>query len=205
MSGKTHLAVGIATTYAIIKPKNILDFAIGFGICALGSLLPDIDSGTSKSHRSANKITGVFLILIALMWYLEFRFQVQIENYLLSNEVIMMKSVGILLFVGLCAYGRDLPHRTFTHSFMGVFLFSGVLALIVPIKYLPYFVIGYLTHILLDVTNTRKINLFFPWNKGGVCLGWFQSNGLMNGVLFICACGLGGIEVYRMIEKILVK
>jgi len=27
----------------------------------------------------------------------------------------------------------------------------------------------------------------------------------MNGVMFICACGLGGIEVYRMIEKILVK
>ncbi len=201
MSGKTHLAVGIATTFAIMKPKNVLDFAIGLGICALGSLLPDIDSGASKSHRSANKITGVFLILIALMWYLEFRFKIQIENYLLSNEILMMKSVGILLFVGLCAYGRDLPHRTFTHSFLGILMFCGVMSLIAPMRYLPHFAIGYLTHILLDVTNTRKINLFFPLNKGAVCLGWFRSDGLMNGILFICACGLGGIEIYRLFVR----
>ena len=30
---------------------------------------------------------------------------------------------------------------------------------------------------------------------------WFRSDGLMNGILFICACGLGGIEIYRLFVR----
>ncbi|MDE6313380.1 MAG: metal-dependent hydrolase [Lachnospiraceae bacterium] len=203
MSGKTHLAVGIATTFALIHPTNLLDFSIGLSLCAMGSLISDIDSGTSKSHRSANKITGLFLILIGIMWFVESQFHVQIENFFISNENLMLKSVGILFFVGLCAYGRDLPHRSFTHSFLGGILFAGVLAMIFPLRFLPYFLLGFLTHILLDLLNMRKVNLLYPFKKGSVCLGWFQSNGLVNSLLFVCACGVAGIEVYWVIVKLI--
>lgn len=203
MSGKTHLAVGIATTFALMHPEKLLDFSIGVSLCALGSLIPDIDSGTSKSHRSANKITGLFLILIGIMWFLEFQFHVQIENFFISNENLMLKSVGILFFAGLCAYGRDLPHRSFSHSILGGILFSGVLAMIFPLRFLPYFIIGFITHILLDLLNNRKVNLLYPSKKCSVCLGWFQSKGFVNSLLFVCACGVAGIEVYWVVEKLL--
>lgn len=203
MSGKTHLAVGIATTFAFMHPKNPIDFSIGISLCALGSLIPDIDSGVSKSHRSANKITGLFLILIGIMWFLEFQFHVQIQNFFISNQNIMLKSVGVLFFVGLCAYGRDLPHRSFPHSILGGILFSSVLAMIFPVKFIPYFVLGFVTHILLDLLNSRKVNLFYPSKKCSFCLGWFQSKGVVNSILFICACGVAGIELYRVVEKLL--
>ena len=70
MLGKTHMAVGIATTLAVIPPENTRQLLLEVGAGAVGALISDIDVGTSESHRDADVITyltlGVVAVVIAL-------------------------------------------------------------------------------------------------------------------------------------------
>ena len=49
MLGKTHMAVGIATTLAVIPPENTRQLLLEVGAGAVGALISDIDVGTSES------------------------------------------------------------------------------------------------------------------------------------------------------------
>ena len=57
--GKTHMAIGIAAALLFLQPDNLQDMVLGSGIAAVGSVISDIDIGTSESHKDANKISAL--------------------------------------------------------------------------------------------------------------------------------------------------
>ena len=65
-------------------------------------------------------------------------------------------------------------------------LLDGSLALAFPL-FLPYFTVGFLSHLVLDLCNQKGLKLFYPC-KYGVCLGWFRAHGWADRLLCTAGC-----------------
>ena len=111
MLGKTHMAVGIATTLAVLPPENTRQLLLEVGAGAVGALISDIDVGTSESHRDADKITYLTLGVIAAVIALDHFMNTGIVFRIRQSAGTMKLILGILMFVGIGAYGKGQPHR----------------------------------------------------------------------------------------------
>ena len=52
MLGRTHFFIGTAAALAVLQPQTVPVLVTGAGAAAIGSLISDIDVGTSQPHRS---------------------------------------------------------------------------------------------------------------------------------------------------------
>ena len=59
MLGKTHMAVGVAASLLLLQPRTLPELILGAGAAAVGSVISDIDCGTSESSRRADQIIFV--------------------------------------------------------------------------------------------------------------------------------------------------
>ena len=78
-------------------------------------------------------------------------------------------------------------HRTFTHSFLALVLYTFTTWLI----YKPIALavsVAYLSHILLDILNKRKVLILYP-SKFGVCLKMCYANKTANKVFMYVGFG----------------
>ena len=113
MLGKTHMAVGIAATMAVTQPATVPELILAVGGGSLGALISDIDVGTSESHRDADKITILSVVVVAAVLALDYFFQAGIMNKVIGNSGYGRMIAGVLLFIGICAFGKEQPHRSF--------------------------------------------------------------------------------------------
>ena len=86
-------------------------------------------------------------------------------------------------FILLCSLGVLSGHRTFTHSFASLLLFSLSFHLLLP-AYSGFFIIGFASHLILDWLNYRGIMLFYPL-RTRFSLKLCRSDGIVNRVLLI--------------------
>ena len=56
MLGKTHMAVGVAASLLLLQPRTLPELILGAGAAAVGSVISDINCGTSESSRRADQI-----------------------------------------------------------------------------------------------------------------------------------------------------
>lgn len=195
--GKTHMVVGIATTLAITKPETITEIVLATGVGAVGALISDIDVGTSESHREADRITLLTIGIVALALGLDYWGNLDIIDRILQDKSLFRIILGLALFIGTCAFGKEQPHRSFMHSFLALFILEIAIAFIYP-KIMPYFAIGFLTHLITDGLNRKKVKLFYPL-RGGVSLGLFHAHGLANTVLFAVGSVVSVVEIVVLI------
>ena len=97
------MAVGIATTLAVLPPENTRQLLLEVGAGAVGALISDIDVGTSESHRDADKITYLTLGVIAAVIALDHFMNTGIVFRIRQSAGTMKLILGILMFVGICA------------------------------------------------------------------------------------------------------
>lgn len=193
MLGKTHMAVGVAASLIVTNPTTITELILGSGIGIVGSVISDIDVGTSESHREADKIIAIVTCIMIAIGVLDFFGGLGIWDRIKQNGVLYPKVIAVLVFVGICAYGREQPHRSFMHSFLALGLLS-VTMLFIYEPMVKYFVIGFISHIALDIFNYKKVRLLYPAKKG-VCFKLAHSNGLVNDAAFITAVIVSGLKV----------
>lgn len=193
MLGKTHMAVGIAATLAITQPSGISELVLAVGAGSLGALISDIDVGTSNSHRDADKITALSVVVVLAVFALDYFCNTQIIERIIGSSGYLRIIAGLLLFIGICAFGKEQPHRSFMHSFLALILLSFALGLIWE-KAVIYFAVGFLSHLATDVFNKKKVRLLYPL-KGGVSLGLFHAYGLANDIFFAVGSIVAVIEV----------
>ena len=67
MLGKTHFFIGISTALAVLQPQSVPVLVTGISAAAVGSVISDIDSGTSQAHQEADKVMAVTVSVIGLM------------------------------------------------------------------------------------------------------------------------------------------
>lgn len=156
MTGKTHVAIGIAAGLTISFGQRVENQLILVLASALGSLIPDLDHPKAKLNQKLLLINNNFyralfyLSLGSIFVYLYFA--KGIEPFLL---------LGIVSFlIGISS------HRSFTHSIVG-FLISASIIGIGTLKYrfpsaYSGFVIGYILHLVADFFTPKGIKLFYP-------------------------------------------
>lgn len=161
MTGKTHLGIGVMTTIIVAEyiPLNLTLSALG--VCALASLLPDVDHPKSiinkyilpvknKAVKTTIYLTlGVFIFLINFFYF----------------NLTYVETIGIfLILVGISSHRNGI-----THSLTGLLCFVGVFGYTARIYNFSNctipFALGYGMHLLGDMCTNRGIPLFYPFRK----------------------------------------
>ncbi|SFX76930.1 LexA-binding, inner membrane-associated putative hydrolase [Thermoactinomyces sp. DSM 45891] len=172
MTGKTHLSVGalFGVGYATVNgdgSQDWLTICIGIAVATLSSMLPDLDHKGSyiSKYVTLNLKTRYRAIFASLIGFL------LIAACFYFNGPLWIALTG--LYVVIAAY---VPHRSFTHSLMGVGLVGMISFLALPNQvYFEYFMAGYLSHLFADALTVSGIPLFWP-NKTGFRLARIKTN-----------------------------
>ena len=177
MMSKTHIAVGIAAALAVApsaSPEACVAAVVGGSV---GGIIADCDIKPSRAHKDA--LAGRLIVVgVAVVALLADRFHdAGLCDYLLSHLGLQLVA-GIALFVVLTFLGGRTDHRSFTHSIVAMALFCAATWLVCA-PLLPYFAMGYASHLALDLTNKQGIRLFWP-SRAMPSLGLCRAKGLAN-------------------------
>lgn len=200
MLGKTHFAVGVATSLMFTQPKTLQDVILAVGVGGIGALISDIDVDTSGSHKYVNKIIAAAVLIIIAVFTAERLWNIGIVNRIISDSNYARIAIGIVLFIAICAFGKQQPHRSFMHSILALVLLTVSIGMIWEVL-IPYFVIGFASHLITDMFNFKKVRLLYPL-KGGVALKLFHAHGLANSLFFAIGSALAIIQIVICIIRI---
>lgn len=200
MLGKTHMMVGIAASVAVTQPATITEMILAVGAGALGALISDIDVGTSGSHRDADKITILSVSVVLSVIALDYFFHTGIINRIIRGNGYGRVIAGILVFIGICTFGKEQPHRSFMHSLLALVLLCFALYLVWE-KAVIYFAVGFLSHLATDIFNKKKVRILYPL-KGGVSLGMFHASGIANNIFFAVGSAVVALEIVLFAVKL---
>ena len=185
---KTHFVVGLATSLAVIQPKSFNECMVAVIGGGVGGVLADND--ILDNDYLADALIGQLLALgtaaiaIVLDFYLDFGICQAIINKPFL-PIIGGISFTILYIIGFCS-----DHRTFTHSFLALILYTFTSMLIhVPLA-IPL-ATAYLSHLLLDILNKKKIPLLYPLDFG-ICLKMCYANKTANKVFMYVGSAVSG-------------
>lgn len=176
----THLAMGIASAVAVTRPDTVPKCLVAIMGGVIGGLLCDIDlfGNGYKSRKFFERFIAVKITAIILL--IDFVFKMGICQFILERDRQFLTAGGILFGV-LCLFGIRSAHRTFTHSITAMLLFSLAFWLIYP-PIVYSFMIGFLSHVILDLLNKKKITLFYP-KDFRFCFGLCYADGIINQLL----------------------
>lgn len=180
MMAKTHLTIGVASALLILHPTTPEGclFAIAGG--ALGGVAADIDA--VKNDYKHDALIGQFLaygmVTLSLLFDLIFDWGI-CRSFVDNGSVKIAGIIGyvVVLIIGFCS-----KHRTFTHSIFAAVLFSLSLVLLYP-QIVLAFAIGYISHLILDITNKKDVPILYPFVKKGICLKWCYASKTANTVM----------------------
>ncbi len=198
MMGKTHLAAGLAVSLAIAQPDTPAQCLAAVMAGALGGVLADSD--TIDDDNRPDALAGQFVAAgsIAAGSLIDYVFRFGICQSVAANP--SQVAAGLVLFVTLYAIGFLSKHRSFTHSLLALALYSGAIALIYPPATLC-FAGAYLSHLLLDLTNKKKVPLLYPLHPG-FCLGWFYAGKTANTVIMASSFTLAVVLLAASVIRI---
>lgn len=199
MTGKTHAAVGLGTVLAVTQPSTVSGLVLAAGTGMLGALISDIDVGTSKSHKDADRITLIAVLLVAAEIALNYFYHFSIWEKIRNEQSIAQVVMGAAVFIAVCAFGKNQPHRSFMHSIMAMAILSGALSM-VSVQLVPYFVVGFASHLVLDCFNRKRVRVLYPL-PGGIALDLFKAGGFVDSLLF----KLGSVAVIFEIVYLVVR
>lgn len=156
MTGKTHIAIGVAAGLTIAYGRPINEQLIIITASSLGSLIPDLDHPKSKLNQRLlflkNELYRIvfFITIASIFLYL----------YIDKQNTIFALLSLIFLFIGIST------HRGFTHSIMGFLIFAYIIKTITDQYNLDYLYksisLGYLLHLVADFLTPKGIKLFYP-------------------------------------------
>ena len=188
MLSKTHIAIGIASSYMLLQPKTIPEFITATIGGSLGGVMADIDIKIDIRNKFAAKaaldaLYGEILAILftACMLFGDFWFHSGIIQSI--GENLARSVAGAVFFVFFIFIGKISDHRGRTHSIAALILFSVSVSLINASVGVAFFV-GYASHLIIDLLNRRPIRLFYPF-KRGICLKLFYADRFANEVLYI--------------------
>lgn len=201
MLGKTHMIIGISAALAFTRPDTAGQFLLAVGVGAVGAVISDIDVETSDIHRNTGRVALFSVAAIVLILALDIFLKLEIVHWIMEDGSILRIVAGCLLFLIVCIFGKEQPHRSFMHSFLALLLLDFSIALIFP-KLISYFTIGFLSHLILDSLNKKKLKLLYPL-KDGFCIGLFSADGLANQIFYIAGCITAGVEMILFVLRII--
>ena len=104
MTGKTHAAVGLGTVLAVTQPSTVSGLVLAAGTGMLGALISDIDVGTSKSHKDADRITLIAVLLVAAEIALNYFCNFSIWEKIRNDKSVAPVAMGVIIFIAVFAF-----------------------------------------------------------------------------------------------------
>lgn len=181
MMSKTHIAVGIAASMAIMHPANVEGCLLAVTGGAIGGVLADIDTLNNDSPKRdalVGQLISVGITVVAFL--LDFLFKTGIGKTVVTQNKIFLIP-GVIIYIGCWILGFLSDHRTLTHSILAALIFSAAVFAICPKMAIPFF-IGYIIHLILDLLNKKKFRILYPL-KWEFCLGLCYAGKTANTVI----------------------
>lgn len=192
MLAVAHFTAGCATAITLCQPKKLTDMVTVGLVGGFAGIWPDCDLANSKISKQANEAMRILLVLLVFS-ALVVREGINIYDM----KRLMTFFGGIFIFIAFTMVSRTRPHREFTHSLVcaiGLFLVAKVA---IP-EYAIAVLVGILSHVLLDILNTKGVMLLFPFKKG-FKLGLCKSNGMVNKIIpVVCVVYVGVMLVVKL-------
>ena len=107
MTGKTHAAVGLGTVLAVTQPSTVSGLVLAAGTGMLGALISDIDVGTSKSHKDADRITLIAVLLVAAEIALNYFYDFSIWEKIRNDQSMAPVAMGYYFYCSLCLWKKS--------------------------------------------------------------------------------------------------
>ena len=172
MKKATHMAVGAAAALAAVQPQTALGCAVALAAGTLGAAVSDVDLLWKKNAREVlQRVLGTALALVCLV-ALDALAQADVTTQL-AALIGKDWGWGLAMLIFLCVCGFFSEHRSFTHSLVGMTLFTVSVHLLAP---------GHALGFLLDLLNRKPLRLLFPFHKG-FSLRLCSADGLVNSLL----------------------
>ncbi|WP_143318721.1 metal-dependent hydrolase [Clostridium sp. HBUAS56010] len=182
MMGKTHIFIGMASALAISVPSTGDECLAAIMGGAVGGIISDIDIRSNSYCRDALYARFITAGIVLFSFIINFFVGGEIWRSIINTNYVRL-SIGISTFLMLCLFGVFQNHREFTHSLIALVLFTVSVGLFCYPIAVP-FVIGFLSHLLLDILNKKPIRLLFPKDKG-ICLKLCYSNKIADKVFMV--------------------
>ena len=183
MEKKTHVMCANLVSLYLMKPDSIFDLVITCGCATLGGLLPDVDLKDSTSDKLFDRLMTSLITIVVMSFFIKYFFDIDLYCKIKECSYINYL-ISVCLFIVMAFLGSKSSHRSFTHSILGLFVYSSILSYGFGNNVIfPYFV-SHLSHIVLDLFNKKGVALFYP-SKYRLCFGICDSNGKVNKFLFI--------------------
>lgn len=183
MEKKTHVMCANLVSLYLMKPDSISELLITCGCASLGGLVPDVDLKDSTSDKLFDRLMTSLITIIVMSFFVKYFFDIDLYCKIKECSYINYL-ISACLFIVMAYLGSKSSHRSFTHSMLGLFVYSAILSYGFGMNVIiPYFV-SHLSHIVLDLFNKKGIALFYP-SKYRFCLELCESNGKVNKFLFI--------------------
>lgn len=193
MRCRTHLVFSNVVALGIIQPNNVKDLVVCMTAATVGGIVSDLDIRTSDKHKAVDLMVILFFSLLILGYYFDNKYNYGLFN-MIGNSKYYLNVIGMFVFLGICFYGMHQPHRSFLHSFLGIFLLTGTLYYCFNVIWLP-FLLGMLSHIFLDIFNKRPLRLLYPL-KYGFSLKLCNYDSPVDTWVFIISIICLGLELY---------
>lgn len=192
MMGYTHAAIGAgsALAYSMVVGDGSPELYVVSTITgALGGVAIDVDV---HDHKTNPKVTDgsrsriAIAILLGVGAILDFVFKFGIMSVVIDRQYVAIG--GVIAFVALMIIGYNTDHRSFTHSILFTVLTGACIFAVFPYA-TEYYVIGCISHLLLDLLNGKYhehgVWLFYPIKIGkGIALGWCKAGRKGNKVFY---------------------
>ena len=164
MLGETHFLLGMASALIITHPPTIPGIIATMTGGAIGGWIVDIDI-KNREKNDDEKPVNVYDIVrtiarILALITIDFFVGEGMCHYIISNWNVRVWG-AFLGFLVLLLIGFNTKHRTFTHSFLALILYSGLAYLFCRPAAVP-FLIGYASHIVSDLFNKKGVQILFP-------------------------------------------
>lgn len=177
MNGRTHEMVAAASAVLIMHEADTRAMAVGCLVAITAGTLPDIDLVDNRKGKGPKMLIEVIkqsMVIIGMAAY----YGSGIDR--------------IAIWTALCILMVLQPHRGLSHSIAGMAVMGAVFSWITSRQFAGWFAVGYGSHVLLDLLNTKDVSLLYPY---GTCLGLVKSGGLADDIIGALAAGLFIISV----------
>lgn len=176
--GKTHISMGIASAVLITQPSTVGGCIVAIVGGSAGGIICDIEVHSNRYMRDALHARIIVAAVAAVSLLADALMRGPITSYIKQTDVTILL-VGAAVVVGVSIFGRFQAHRTFTHSLLALLLLTaGVAMVCLPLT--VAFAIGFLSHVLLDLLNKKRVQLLYPSKVGNLCLGLCYANRIVN-------------------------
>lgn len=183
MEKKTHVMCANLVSLCLMRPDSIFDLVVTCGVATMGGLVPDVDLKDSTSDKLFDRLMTSLITIVVMSFFIKYFFDIDLYCKIKECSDIFNYLISICLFIVIAYFGSKSSHRSFTHSILGLFIYSGILFYGFGFNVvIPYFV-SHLSHIVLDLFNRKGVALFYP-SKYRLCFGICDSNGKVNKFLF---------------------